>query len=607
MKKRTILLTLATIMVAAAACDRTTTIPPNYNPGEVIPDMVFCAQFNNDGTATDISPINSAISLVAGKGLVNYPAKGGKNPYFARFNNTPGNSTSSGYYKFTYSTVTQVRDALKGGYALETQFMLDAEPDAAKEYCAFSAMADGGTGILVSAESEGGCITFVTNVSTSGRSNWIRCTSGVKPERGAYYHVLGRWDKEKGIAQIYVNGELKNTVEAAGEMVLPRSVSYWWFGIGGDANDGNAEKAWKGDIAKATIYSHALNEEELGIVFRSAEMDLPRSDFRLDGVTFLESWNLRAGSRLAITGNGFEDGDRVRFESLEYDTAVYETVTTVGQGRLTAELNGSPAPGKYRIVLARGNVSCPLGIMEFTYSGVTYSVPKVIAHRGLHKNGASENSLASLRNACELGCYGSETDVYITTDGRLVIHHDSTIGGRTIETSSYEELKEMTLGNGEKLPLLEDFLDCVKSYNGTKLIIEFKNTNAARLAEAVDAVADMVTEKDADALVEYIGFDYDTCKSIAKKKPGAMVGYLGGNLSPSVLFENGIRSIDYNFGTLLNTKRAWIEEAHGLGMVVNVWTPNNESDLLKCIAAGADCITTDNSDDLTNIINTYFL
>ena len=34
--------------------------------------------------------------------------------------------------------------------------------------------------------------------------------------------------------------------------------------------------------------------------------------------------------------------------------------------------------------------------------------------------------------------------------------------------------------------------------------------------------------------------------------------------------------------------------------------PNSESDLMKCIVAGADCITTDNSDDLTNIIKTYF-
>lgn len=77
----------------------------------------------------------------------------------------------------------------------------------------------------------------------------------------------------------------------------------------------------------------------------------------------------------------------------------------------------------------------------------------------------------------------------------------------------------------------------------------------------------------------------------AAMKPSAIVGYLGGNLNPEKV--------------LLNHK-SWIEEAQRLSMVVNMWTPNSASDLMKCIVAGADCITTDNSDDLTNIIKTYF-
>ena len=115
----------------------------------------------------------------------------------------------------------------------------------------------------------------------------------------------------------------------------------------------------------------------------------------------------------------------------------------------------------------------------------------------------------------------------------------------------------------------------------------------------------MVTEKGADNLVEYIGFSYNACKKIAAMKPSAMVGYLGGNLNPEKVLQDNIRSIDYQYLVLLNHK-SWIEEAQRLGMVVNMWTPNSASDLMKCIVAGADCITTDNSDDLTNIIKTYF-
>lgn len=576
--------------------------PPEINQPTARPETVLDVRFNNDGTAADRSPLNSRIETVSGKTLVTYKIEDCYGFRTARFSNTPGSSISAGYYKFTYSTVTQVPDALKGGYALETQFMLDTEPEDGKEYCAFSALADGGTGILV----EGGCISFVTNVSTNGRSNWIHCSSGIRPERGVYYSVLGMWDKENGVARIYVDGELKNTVDAPGEIVLPRSARYRWFGIGGDANDGNAENAWKGDINTAVIYSHALSEEELNVAFRRIK-DIPRSGFRLDGVSFLERWNVASGKRLVIVGNGFENGDRIRLENIEDESIKYENATSVESGRLTVEMKPDPAPGKYRILLIRNKTACPLGVIELVDKTVKYDVPKVIAHRGLHKGGAPENSLASLRNACETGCYGSETDVYITTDGRLVINHDATVGGKRIETSSYDDLKDVRLSNGERLPLLEDFLDCIRSYNSTKLIIEFKNTGAERLAKAVDAVAAMVTEKEADALVEYIGADYEACRNIAWKKPGATVGYLGGDMSPSVLSGSGLTCIDYNFGLLLNTHRQWIDEAHGLGMVVNVWTPNSESDLMKCIVAGADCITTDNSDDLTNIIKTYFL
>ena len=38
---------------------------------------------------------------------------------------------------------------------------------------------------------------------------------------------------------------------------------------------------------------------------------------------------------------------------------------------------------------------------------------------------------------------------------------------------------------------------------------------------------------------------------------------------------------------------AWIKEANGLGMTVNVWTVNNVSDMLNFIAKGVSLITTD--------------
>ena len=41
---------------------------------------------------------------------------------------------------------------------------------------------------------------------------------------------------------------------------------------------------------------------------------------------------------------------------------------------------------------------------------------------------------------------------------------------------------------------------------------------------------------------------------------------------------------------------AWIKEAHDLGMVVNVWTVDNASDMLLYISKGVDFITTNESE-----------
>ena len=101
---------------------------------------------------------------------------------------------------------------------------------------------------------------------------------------------------------------------------------------------------------------------------------------------------------------------------------------------------------------------------------------EVIAHRGFWKaDGAVQNSRAALKAAVDRNLYGSEIDIWITTDGHLMVNHDPSYGGVTIMDSTYDQCKEITLGNGEKMPQLQDMLDIVKaSDNRTKLIIEVK-------------------------------------------------------------------------------------------------------------------------------------
>lgn len=100
---------------------------------------------------------------------------------------------------------------------------------------------------------------------------------------------------------------------------------------------------------------------------------------------------------------------------------------------------------------------------------------KVIAHRGAWKNtGAHQNSLASLQNAIQLGCYGSEFDVHMSADSGLYVSHDHVIQNIPIEKSNAAQLTAVKLTNSETLSTLEAYLNAGKKQKKTRLILEIK-------------------------------------------------------------------------------------------------------------------------------------
>ena len=87
-----------------------------------------------------------------------------------------------------------------------------------------------------------------------------------------------------------------------------------------------------------------------------------------------------------------------------------------------------------------------LSCMIITSGIIAQTNTKIIAHRGAWKEfNNPENSIASLKKAIELKCYGSEFDVRRTSDGILVVNHDPTFYGDTIQTHTYAQLNEKKL------------------------------------------------------------------------------------------------------------------------------------------------------------------
>ncbi|HYK76618.1 MAG TPA: glycerophosphodiester phosphodiesterase family protein [Daejeonella sp.] len=219
---------------------------------------------------------------------------------------------------------------------------------------------------------------------------------------------------------------------------------------------------------------------------------------------------------------------------------------------------------------------------------------KVIAHRGAWKNtGVTENSIASLKHAINLGCMGSEFDVHMSSDSVPFIHHDPNLNSVFIEKTSAAELSQMKLSNGENLPTLVEYLQEGTSQNKTKLILEIKSSiiSKERGIALTRIVADLVKKHKAQAWVEYISFDYDICKELLRLDPYAKVAYLNGDKSPEELASDKMYGLDYNFKTL-QKKEEWIKEAQHKNLSVNVWTVNDGQVMDWFLERNVDFITT---------------
>ena len=227
-------------------------------------------QFNDDGSAVDVSPMKNAIEYYGEGTVIAY--SGAFNRNVATFNNT-WSKACTGYYRMDFENNETFRNALADGHSLEmlvkanyqgTIVDVEAKP--------FSAMQGGGTGFLINKLSNGpkNSFTFLPNVTTNGNSTWRWTTSSVIPISGFYYHVIGVWNKEEAKAYIYVDGELRNTVDAPGEFRFANAGCNW-FCIGGDASGGGGEAGWNGDVAIARVYDKALSGEEAVVLWNAVK------------------------------------------------------------------------------------------------------------------------------------------------------------------------------------------------------------------------------------------------------------------------------------------------------------------------------------------------
>ena len=151
------------------------------------------------------------------------------------------------------------------------------------------------------------------------------------------------------------------------------------------------------------------------------------------------------------------------------------------------------------------------------------------AHRGLHKEGVPENSMAAFRAALEKG-YGIELDIHLMRDGNLAVIHDAslkrTAGAEVrIEDLTVEDLENYRLeGTDEKIPLFRDVMALFESK--APMIVELKpvDGNHAALAEAACEIL-----KDYQGIYCMESFDPRCVAWLRKNRPQIIRGQLTEN------------------------------------------------------------------------------
>ena len=230
----------------------------------------------------------------------------------------------------------------------------------------------------------------------------------------------------------------------------------------------------------------------------------------------------------------------------------------------------------------------------------------VIGHRGMPSY-APENTLEGSILAARYGANVIENDIYITTDGVIVVMHDANIdrtttGTGNIESYSYEELSKFYVSDtpdessgldgkiNSRLPIptLESYLS---TFDGTdtSLFIEIKSAHTDRLIPELKRLLDKYTFYDQ---CNVICFSDSTLKALKREIPELSVGYLCGTSDRTAIM-NKTSECESSFNPSVDCVSAHLVRYLATrGIFTWPWTVNDNAMFDSLILCGVAGITT---------------
>jgi glycerophosphoryl diester phosphodiesterase len=231
----------------------------------------------------------------------------------------------------------------------------------------------------------------------------------------------------------------------------------------------------------------------------------------------------------------------------------------------------------------------------------------IIAHRGASYL-APENTVASAVLAFQEDADGTEIDIHLSKDHRIMVMHDETTKRTsgidlTICQTDSAKLRELEVGKfrsdayaGEKIPYLEEVIAVIPQ--GRKLVIEIKSDR-----EIVPYLKKAIEDSGKKEQMVIISFDFEALAECKKIMPSIPLYWLyetekdnqTGQYPPYEVeliqktAAGGMAGLDLQWEGLT---KDFVEKAHQAGLKVFVWTVNDINIAKMMCKYGVDGITT---------------
>ena len=225
---------------------------------------------------------------------------------------------------------------------------------------------------------------------------------------------------------------------------------------------------------------------------------------------------------------------------------------------------------------------------------------KIVAHRGLSYL-ETENTIPAFIAAADRSYHAIETDVHVTSDGKIIVIHDSSTArvaaGRdvSVEENTFSLLRTVELADKEgrvgridlRMPSLAEYIDICRRYDKLS-VLELKNHMPP---SAIKTIVDEIRLQGMLDRVIFISFDLDNLKKLRELLPEQRLMYLTGDYTPQILDDLKKYRLDLDVYHGVVTADM-VNELHSLGIRIGVWTCDDLSRADELIGMEIDYLTT---------------